>query len=278
MTAPAPQTSNPHTANPQTTKPDCDFDQHPAFLTGRRPLVAVTGPHKRLRIAWWATRFMLFMCGLRGVYLSAGSPELKYPVHGIVIGGGNDIEPEHYGALTDPARDYDPERDRFEMHMIRRALEADIPILGICRGAQLMNVVAEGSLYQDIRPYRKRTSNRSHITPVKWVELASNSELRRFIGEARVRVNSLHSQAINRLGRGYKVIGRDADGFIQAIEGIRSEQKTESFRLGVQWHPEYLPYKKPQRQLFRLFAQAVCESKNELLPIVETVDQLSSRQ
>lgn len=216
-----------------------------------RPLIAVTGPHKRLRTAWWATRFMLSLHGMRAVYLTARSPLPTETIHGIVIGGGNDIEPEHYGENKHPERPYDPERDLFEMGMIRRAMQDNIPMLGICRGAQLINVVFGGSLHLDIQPRRRLTPNRNTVRPVKWVALDPASQLRRHLGVRQVKVNSLHRQAIDQLGNGLTIIGRDADGFVQAVEG------NFGFLLGVQWHPEYLPYLKSQRRLFALFADAV---------------------
>jgi putative glutamine amidotransferase len=223
-----------------------------------RPLVAVTGPHTRLRTAWWCTRFMLALHGVRAVYLTAHTPFPQEPLHGIVIGGGNDIEPGHYGEEANPERTYDPERDLFEMSMIRRAMQDNIPMLGICRGAQLINVVFRGSLHLDIRHRRRLTPNRNTTRPVKWVDLEGTSRLQEHLGVSRLRVNSLHRQAIDQVGQGLTVIGRDEDGFIQAVEG------QFGFLLGVQWHPEYLPYLKSQRKLFGMFANAVRETRREL--------------
>lgn len=222
--------------------------------TRPRPLVAVTGPHTRLRSAWWATRFMLALQGVRAVYLTSRSPFPTEPIHGIIIGGGNDIEPEHFGESKHPDRPYDPERDIFEMTMIRRAMEDNIPMLGICRGAQLINVVFGGSLHMDIRPRRQRTTNRNTVRPTKWVTLEPSSRLHQHVGQTRFKVNSLHRQAIDQLGNGLTIIGRDDDNFVQAVEG------NFGFLLGVQWHPEYLPYLASQRRLFQLFADAVRSS------------------
>ncbi|MVF13248.1 gamma-glutamyl-gamma-aminobutyrate hydrolase family protein [Ketobacter sp. MCCC 1A13808] len=224
-----------------------------------KPLVAVTGPHKTFRFGWWATRFMLAISGVRSVYLTARSVLPDEPVHGIIIGGGDDIEPEHYGGEVLPRRRYDIERDEFEIGMIRKALQDSIPMLGICRGAQLINVVSRGSLHQNIRPLRRITSNRRSLHPVKWVDLESTSRLAETLGSNKVKVNSLHDQAIDRLGNGLTVVGRDRDGFVQALEG------SFGFLLGVQWHPEYLPYMKSQRRLFRLFTDAVRNSERELV-------------
>lgn len=218
------------------------------------PLIAVTGPHRRLRSAWWATRLMLSMLGLRAVYLTSRSAFPAEPLGGIVIGGGHDIEPEHYGELRVAERSYDPERDMFEMSMIRRAMKDNLPMLGICRGAQLINVVFGGSLHLDIRTQRRLTPNVNTTRPIKWVTLDRNSRLYRHVQAPRIKVNSLHRQAIDQVGDGLTVVGRDADGFVQAVEG------NFGFLLGVQWHPEYLPYLRSQRRLFQLFAQAVRES------------------
>jgi len=202
---------------------------------------------------------MLSLQGLRAVYVTSRSSFPTEPVHGIIIGGGNDIEPEHYGEQKITDRSYDPERDIFEMSMIRRAMVDNIPMLGICRGAQLINVVFGGSLYPDIRGLRSLTSNQNHLHPVKWVALDAESRFRRHICHEKIKVNSLHRQAIDQVGNGLTVTGRDDDGFVQMVEG------NFGFLLGVQWHPEYLPYKGDQRRLFQLFANAVRESGRTML-------------
>ena len=193
---------------------------------------------------------MLVLSGLRGVYLTARQPTTEDPVQGVVIGGGDDIEPVHYGLQGDAGVTYDPERDAFEMSVIRRCLESRVPVLGICRGAQLLNVVLGGTLYGDIRPLRKRTPNYNSAFPVKMVDVERESRLAEYLQAERVRVNSLHSQAIRGLGSGLREVACDRDGFIQAVEA------PDGFLLGVQWHPEYLPYKQSQRCLFAAFAHA----------------------
>lgn len=241
-------------SNKPSNKPSTKLSSQPIT-------VAVTGPEKMFTIGWWTTRFMLSLQGLRAVYLTAGSPKLPRSIQGIIIGGGDDIEPVHYGgAVSDTLRGYDKERDRLEMQMIERARAAAIPILGICRGAQLINVVAGGTLFNNIRSMRRHTSNRRHITPVKWITLSRDSQLRSHLGVEKIKVNSLHHQAVNVLGKGLRVTGEDKDGIVQAIES------QSDFVLGVQWHPEYLPYSKYQRQVFAHFANAVRTSSKELSP------------
>lgn len=222
-------------------------------MAEKKPLVAVTGPKKRLKIGWWATRFMLWLCGLRAVYLMPHSRLPKCSIQGVIIGGGDDIEPTHYGDESATEKRYNTERDIFEIDMIKQAMEVKLPILGICRGAQLINVVQKGTLFQDIRPMRERTTNRWFFTPVKWVKLLSG-KIRKRLQAKQVKVNSLHNQAIKGVGEDLKVTARDEDNFVQAIEG------EDHFVLGVQWHPEYLPYKKRQRELFKWFASEVRKS------------------
>ena len=168
----------------------------------------------------------------------------------LVIGGGNDISPEHYGGDLDAKVKLDPERDQLEMDWIGRAIEQEIPLLGICRGAQLINVVLGGRLHQDIRPMRRRTHNRPGLLPTKQVHLMPDSILASVCGKARLRVNSLHHQAIKDPGRDLKVVGRDLDQITQAVEC-----STGRSIIGVQWHPEYLFYLPSQFALFRWLLQ-----------------------
>lgn len=192
------------------------------------------------------------MAGLRSVYLTPGRRTLPTPVRGVIIGGGDNIEPTHYGAVGDGLAEYDVERDRFEIDVLKRTLDTGVPILGICRGAQLINVVLGGTLYQDLRPLRQRTPNVNSAFPVKDAHLVAGSFLEVCMRTRTTRVNSLHHQAVERLAAHLRVSARDSDGFIQAIEG-----PDRRFLIGVQWHPEYLPYKRAQRALFRAFAESV---------------------
>ncbi len=217
-----------------------------------KPLIIVTGPDKRLRFGWWATRFMLFLAGLNGVYVTPRKRKFPHEADGVIIGGGDDIEPEHYGDTGDAGATYDKERDELEMAVVRKALTCKIPILGICRGAQLINVVLGGTLHTDIRPQRKLTPNKNSLFPIKWADIVDDSRLIRILGKNPVKINSLHNQAINKVASILNVAARDRDGFVQAVESRR-----ENFILGVQWHPEYLPFSSSQRRLFRAFAYEV---------------------
>jgi putative glutamine amidotransferase len=120
------------------------------------------------------------------------------------------------------------------------------PLLGICRGAQLLNVRRGGSLFQELRSRRKQTSNRWTIFPLKTLLIEANTALHERFGCARCRINSLHNQGIDRLGENLRIAGRDLDGIVQAVEDPDAD-----YVVGVQWHPEFLLYLSRQRRLFR---------------------------
>jgi putative glutamine amidotransferase len=133
-----------------------------------------------------------------------------------------------------------------EIKWIKYALEHKIPLLGICRGAQLINVVLGGNLFQDIRSLRRLTYNRPGLLPTKQVLLEEKSLVARVCSRKKLRVNSLHHQAIRESGKGLQVVGRDLDGIIQAVEAGDGQKI-----IGVQWHPEYLFYLPAQLALFK---------------------------
>lgn len=220
------------------------------------PLVIVTGPDKTFPFAWWATRFMLRLVGLNAFYLSPKSQYIPEGARGVIIGGGDDIDPEHYGLTGDAGARYDLERDRLEMSMVREALGANVPLLGICRGEQLINVVMGGSLHIDLRPHRRKTPNRNSIFPIKKIDVVEDSCLYDTIEKPSLSVNSLHNQAVDQVAEGLQASAYDRDGFIQAIES-----RGDRFIRGVQWHPEYMPYSLNQKRLFRSFASAVRSSQ-----------------
>lgn len=189
---------------------------------------------------------------MRATYVTAKHAELPKQFDGVIISGGDDIDPKHYGRSGAAGANYDPARDALEMSVIKHALEHDLPILGICRGAQLLNVVCGGNLHQDIRPKRKYTPNRNSIFAIKTAHLREHSKLRNIFAKPEIGINSLHSQAIDDTGTGLVAVAIDADNFIQAVE--HSERV---FVVGVQWHPEYMLASRDQSKLFRAYAAAV---------------------
>lgn len=212
----------------------------------KRPRVGVTGVARRWSPGWWCTALALRLTGAVPERISVRHRPSGKPLDALVIGGGDDIGPEHYNGDIEAKVKADPERDRLEIEWIQWALDNEIPLLGICRGAQLINVVLGGTLHQDIRPIRKRTYNRPGLLPTKQVRFGAGSLLSQVCGKARLRVNSLHHQAVKDPGVDLHVVGWDLDKIAQAIECSVGRRI-----IGVQWHPEYLLYLPSQFALFR---------------------------
>ena len=161
---------------------------------------------------------------------------------GLVLQGGSDISPQMYGEQPlKPEWAGDPERDRYEMELLKRFLDAQKPVLGICRGQQLINVALGGSLYQDTAAQKPgaQLHQDTAIYDDKFhhIEILPGTRLAAlYPGVAHAKVNSLHHQAVNRLGKGLKVEARSAADDV--IEAVRHDGPT--YLAGVQWHPEFL--------------------------------------
>jgi putative glutamine amidotransferase len=218
---------------------------------GRRPLIAITGPRRGGFAPRYLVALAVRLAGGRPVHLDPGRNAHREAAGGIVITGGHDVEPVLYAEAPKVEAKYDRERDAFESFMIDEALEQGRPLLGICRGAQLLNVRLGGDLFQELRSRRVHTSNRRTIFPLKTLLVEKGTRLRALLGVDRTRINSLHNQGINRVGRGLQVCGRDLDGIVQAVEA-----PDRDFLLGVQWHPEFLLFSHRQRRLFRALVVA----------------------
>ena len=161
---------------------------------------------------------------------------------GLVLQGGTDISPQMYG--EEPLRPEwagDPERDRYEIDLLNRFLDAKKPVLGICRGQQLINVALGGTLYQDTATQKAGAEVHQDIAvyddKYHHVDILPGTRLAAlYPGVGRAKVNSLHHQAVNRLGKGLAVEAHSAeDGVIEAIR-----LKGPQYVAGVQWHPEFL--------------------------------------
>jgi putative glutamine amidotransferase len=208
-------------------------------VTERRPVIGVTS------------------CGkledyVRSVEQAGGQPrvlevgqsprDILGTLDGLLLTGGGDVDPAFYGEDRHAAvYDAEPGRDEFEIDLARRAVDADLPVLAICRGAQVLNVASGGSLVQHI-PSAVQTElphsiKEPHDAIAHGVTVVPGSRLERALGAAVVaetcRVNSRHHQAMKTLGRDLVVSATAPDGVVEAIE-VPSKQ----FCIGVQWHPE----------------------------------------
>lgn len=216
-----------------------------------RPVIGVTGPATGIPWAWWATRYQLRRAGAEARRLNASVGDPGDDLSGLIIGGGNDIDPAIYGGDVSKSRSVDPLRDKYELEVLELAEKRGVPVMGICRGMQLINVHAGGTLVSDLRVQRVHTSNRGTLLPRKQVHVTPGSMLVEFIGSETTCVNSLHHQAVDRTGDRLIVSARDRDDIVQGIESTSGP-----LRIGVQWHPEYMPQRDDQRRLFRYFVAA----------------------
>lgn len=145
----------------------------------------------------------------------------------------------------------DPARDELETRLIDEAMQAGKPVLGICRGAQLLNVHLGGTLHQDLGPFYTETPQVTTVRPKKRIEIEPSSLLAEILGTRSCRVNALHRQAVDRLAPSLRIVARESTGVVQAIE-----HPGHDFLLGVQWHPEYLPQIERQRRIFSRLVEA----------------------
>jgi putative glutamine amidotransferase len=218
-----------------------------------QPLVAVTGPSRKGWLGWWGAWLALRRAGARARRIRPPFHEAQLEgVSAVVIGGGTHIEPTRYEQTHLEGYLYDSERDELEWGVLERALASGLPVLGICRGAQVLNVFCGGSLFQDLVTDLPGVTLRSSYMATKRIALEPDSRVASVMAVQSVWVNSLHRQGIDRLGAGVRVAARDSFGIVQAIELTERDR----FAIGVQWHPEYLPARPSHQRLFRSLVDA----------------------
>lgn len=192
--------------------------------------------------------------GMRWVELSDPEQAVQDALtcDGLLLPGGGDMDPKFYGQERIPACG-EPNllRDAAEPLLLRAFLAADKPVLGICRGIQVMNAVLGGDLYQDIKPFEHLPHN-GHWAKVHTVTVRRGTLLSRILGQDTVLVNSQHHQAVDRVAPGFTLAALSEDGIVEAIE-----KPDAGFCLGVQWHPEWLSDADPAMQsLFDAFVSS----------------------
>jgi putative glutamine amidotransferase len=215
-----------------------------------RPLIGLTGRRKRgSDVAGFPDSFAdvaldLYVSAYAEAITAAGGLPVHLPQHvdpaeyagrldGVLLSGGADVAPVRYGATPDPATGpVEDDRDAAELALIEVAVAEELPVLGICRGLQLLNVWAGGTLHQH-QPVHARY-DLAVDDAFDEVVVAPGSQLAALHGD-RLRVNSLHHQTVERVADGWVVTARSADGTVEALEWPGHEL------IAVQWHPELLP-------------------------------------
>jgi putative glutamine amidotransferase len=259
----------------------------------RKPRIGVTGPDEGGLAAWWFSHLAVWRAGGRAVRITPRRECDIAMLDGLIIGGGADVDPTLYGQEKTSLEELkqeeehnfgrwlltvlltpliyvlrrilstmtnrpggDPDRDELETRLLRSALQQGLPVLGICRGAQLLNVVIGGSLHQDLSSFYVETPQAHTVWPYKRIKVEPDSRLAQILGCTACRVNSLHSQAVDDLAPDLTISARELTGVVQAIEHCRLP-----FAIGVQWHPEYLPQRREQQ---RIFEHLVAEAGEQL--------------
>jgi putative glutamine amidotransferase len=177
-------------------------------------------------------------------------PALLAPLHAVCLSGGPDLDPHAYGAPPSPdLGPVEPALDLFELEVARVADAAGLPIFGICRGAQALNVARGGTLHQHLPAVTDQTIDHRQSAP-GWeetheVRVDPNSRLAMILGTDASWVNSFHHQAVDHLGAGLRAVAWASDGTVEGIEGDE-----ERLVLGVQWHAETLDRGGPHHRLF----------------------------
>ena len=194
-------------------------------------------------------------------------------VGGLLLAGGRDVDPRFYRETPHPnLKEIEPLRDPIEIEAIQKVLRRDMPLLGICRGIQTINVAAGGTLFQDIPSFIKTDIEHSNDWKIALdpkasqshhpIEIDPSSQLFEIVGETSLPVNSYHHQSVKEVAPGFKVTARAPDGVIEGIESF-----THSFVLGIQCHIELLWDKDPRwLNLYRAFINASEKYYNRFHP------------
>lgn len=180
--------------------------------------------------------------------------EIMAIVDGVMLTGGVDVDPSHYGEPPIPTLGrVDPLRDSYELVVTKKAIECQKPLLAICRGIQILNVALGGTLYQDVYSQLEEPLKHSQMAPRYYpthkVRILQDSELYKIFEKSEIRVNSFHHQAIKDLSQGLVANAWSEEGLIEGVEN-----REENFVLGVQWHPERM-IRGEMVKIFRAFVE-----------------------
>ena len=253
-------------------------------------MIGVTGPDEGGWPAWFFTWLALWRCGGRAVRITPKRSVDITTLNGLIIGGGADVTEPLAAVLSAaasgeglrqrhrwrrislkrfvmagagliilvirwlggrPQHGVDVERDRSELGLLEQARARELPVLGICRGAQLMNLACGGTLVREVADLYEERVRLYTVLPRRSVRLTESSLLRCAVGRGQLRVNSLHRHAVATVAAGFIVAAQEPAGIVQAVE-----RASPVLWWGVQWHPEYLPQSRAQMRLLRFWIAA----------------------
>lgn len=223
-----------------------------------RPRIGVTVSRRSGWRIFPLVAFNIWLAGGKALRWDTKRPADLDAVDGIVIGGGDDISPDLYGGTLGISARLDPDRDALECGLARQATGRNLPVLGICRGAQMISVARGGTLDQTAWQTFGMENMIRTVLPRRDIRIEPGTRLARIAGPEVMTVNALHTQAVRDTGEGIRVAARDMAGMIQAIESV-----SDPFLLGVQWHPEHLFYSRRQRAIFRALVAAAQARRDE---------------
>ena len=217
-----------------------------AELGNHRPKIAITTSPRKGADYYAPYRRAVEAAGAEPVDVAPGAERLP-EVDGLLLPGGWDVDPSLYGEKKDEkVGPIDRELDDTELLMFKQARERELPVLGICRGQQVINVAMGGTLVQHLEDHDIRTHGRSHLAHT--IEVDPSSELGHAAGEHKIRVNSFHHQAVKQLAPGLHESATGEDG---TVEGVETD---DGLIVAVQCHPEELTTDLPwARRLFERF-------------------------
>jgi putative glutamine amidotransferase len=238
-----------------------------------KPLIVVTGSRRGSRSAWQASRILLAIHGAKSRFVYPGDWDVQSAMDGLLLLGGVDIDPAFYGGSDhDAIVRTEPARDHMELALLQRTQKENLPIMGICRGMQMINLTYGGTLLPHIGDLDLEMPHTKSLLPMKWIKVLHDTKLYTILKNPNVKVNALHHQAVEILGEGLQKAAYDHNGIIQAIE-----HKHAPFVLGVQWHPEFMPYMWHTHKLFNAFVKAAKRyySPNEYSEILREREEVS---
>ena len=239
-----------------------------------QPNIAITAASYGGRLSILAIKLAVRLAGGNPIVVSVSEPmEALNEMQGLILAGGSDVDPKLYGETGDGRLTYNFERDHLEQICASHALSRGIPILGICRGAQMLNIVGGGTLHQNLSdayegflPTRSLVAKMFERRKIKFQRASTLSAI--FSHERNMSVNSIHKQGIDQVAKGFRPVAVDRLGIIQAIE----TKDPLHFAVGVQWHPELMIYSRQQRSLFEAFVRA-CKNPNPMLNFEPSVSR-----